>query len=54
MLETAKKPEGLTDEQWQQQSGLQKGLALSSLGQVNIQKKNNAQAVDNLKAASPC
>jgi len=28
-------------------------VALSSLGQVNIQKKNNAQAVDNLKAASP-
>jgi tetratricopeptide (TPR) repeat protein len=53
VLETAKKPEGLTDEQWQQQSSLQKGLALSALGQVNIQKKNNAQAVDNLKAAAP-
>jgi len=53
VLDAAKKPEGVTDEQWQQQSGLQKGVALSSLGQVNIQKKNNAQAVDNLKAASP-
>jgi tetratricopeptide (TPR) repeat protein len=53
VLDAAKKPEGLTDEQWQQQIGLQKGLALSSLGQVNIQKKNNAAAVDNLKAASP-
>src|ERR1700732_31530 len=53
VLETAKKPEGLTDEQWQQQSSLQKGLALSALGQVNIQKKNNTQAVDNLKAAAP-
>jgi len=53
VLETAKKPEGLTDEQWQQQSSLQKGLALSALGQVNIQKKNNVQAVDNLKAAAP-
>src|SRR5580692_6336921 len=53
VLETAKKPDGLTDEQWQQQSALQKGLALSALGQVNIQKKNNAQAVDNLKAAAP-
>jgi tetratricopeptide (TPR) repeat protein len=53
VLETAKKPEGLTDEQWQQQSALQKGLALSALGQVNIEKKNNAQAVDNLKAAAP-
>jgi len=53
VLDAAKKPEGLTDEQWQQQSSLQKGLALSSLGQVNIQKKSNAQAVENLKVASP-
>ena len=53
VLETAKKPDGLTDEQWQQQSALQKGLALSAMGQVSIQKKNNAQAVDNLKAAAP-
>lgn len=52
-LETAAKPEGATDEQWTQQKGLQKGLALSSLGQVNIEKKDNAQAVENLKAAAP-
>src|SRR5580704_5701938 len=53
VLADAKKPEGVTDEQWQQQVSLQKGLALSALGQVNIQKKNNAAAVENLKAASP-
>lgn len=53
LLETAPKPEGLTDEQWAQQKGLQKGLALSALGQVNIGKKDNAQAVENLKAAAP-
>jgi len=53
LLETAKKPDGVTDEQWKQQSALQKGLALSALGQVNIEKKNNAQAVENLKAAAP-
>lgn len=53
LLGTAAKPEGVTDEQWQQQISLQKGLALSALGQVNIQKKDNAQAVDNFKAASP-
>jgi hypothetical protein len=53
VLADAKKPEGVTDDQWQQQVSLQKGLALSSLGQVNIQKKNNAGAVENLKAASP-
>jgi len=52
-LETAAKPEGATDDQWAKQKGLQKGLALSSLGQVNIEKKDNAQAVENLKAAAP-
>jgi tetratricopeptide (TPR) repeat protein len=52
-LPTAKKPEGVTDEQWQQQVSLEKGLALSSLGQVNISKKDNASAVENLKAAAP-
>src|SRR5437879_8050650 len=50
-LETAAKPEGVTDEQWTQQKALQKGLALSSLGQVNIAKKDNAQAVENLRTA---
>ena len=53
LLEKAAKPEGLTDEQWAQQKSLQKGLALSSLGQVNIEKKDNVQAVENLKAAAP-
>ena len=53
LLGAAQKPEGVTDEQWQQQISLQKGLALSSLGQVNIQKKDNAQAVENFRAAAP-
>lgn len=52
-LADAKKPDGVTDAQWQQQVSLQKGLALSSLGQVNIQRKSNAAAVGNLKEASP-
>lgn len=52
LLGTVQKPDGVTDEQWQQQVALQKGLALSSLGQVSIQKKDNAQAVENFKAAS--
>ncbi len=52
-LEAARKPESVTDEQWAQQKSLQKGLALSSVGQVNIEKKDNAQAVENLKAAAP-
>jgi len=53
LLEGAPRPEGMTDEQWAQQKSLQKGLALSSLGQVNLQKKENTQAVENLKAATP-
>ena len=43
----------MADDQWDRQKSLQKGLALSSLGQVNIEKKDNAQAVENLKAAAP-
>src|SRR5258706_4588670 len=53
LLEMVKKPDALTDEQWKQQSALQKGLALSALGQVNIQKKINAQAVENFRSAAP-
>jgi tetratricopeptide (TPR) repeat protein len=53
LLDSAPKPEGATDEQWAHQKNLQKGLALSSLGQVNIEKKDNAQAVENLRAAAP-
>ena len=53
VLDTAKKPDEMTDEQWKLQSGLQKGLALSSLGHINIQKKDNAQAVTNFRAAAP-
>ena len=53
LLGAAPKPEGVTDVQWAQQKNLQKGLALSSLGQVNIEKKDNTQAVENLKAAAP-
>jgi len=53
LLGTAQKPEGVTDEQWQQQVSLQKGLALSSLGQVSLQKKDNPQAAENFKSAAP-
>lgn len=53
LLGTAKKPDGVTDEQWQQQTSLQKGLALSALGQVSMERKDNAQAISNLRAAAP-
>jgi tetratricopeptide (TPR) repeat protein len=53
LTDTAKKPDNLTDDQWKQQLSVQKGLALSALGQVNLQKKLNAQAADNLSKAAP-
>jgi tetratricopeptide (TPR) repeat protein len=53
LTDTAKKPDNLTDDQWKQQTSIQKGLALSALGQINLQKKQNAPAVDNLSKAAP-
>ncbi len=53
LCETAKKPEGVAEADWQKQITLQKGLALSALGQINIAKKDNLSAVKNLSAAAP-
>ena len=53
LADSAPKPEGVADEQWKQQTTLQKGIALSALGQVNLQKKDNASAVQNFQAAAP-
>ncbi len=50
---SAPRPDGVTEDQWKQQTSLQKGLALSTLGQINLQKKNNPQAVQNFQAAAP-
>jgi len=53
VLAKAQKPENVTDEQWQRQVSIQKGLAYSSLGQVYVNKTQNPQAVDAFKQASP-
>jgi tetratricopeptide (TPR) repeat protein len=53
LVDTAKKPDNLSDEQWQQQTSVQKGWAFSTLGQINLQKRQEAQAVDNLLKAAP-
>jgi len=53
LADTVAKPEGVADDQWKKQTTLQKGLALSTLGQVGLQKKDNAGAVTNLQAAAP-
>ncbi len=53
LLAQAKKPDQVTDEQWQQQVSLQRGLADSVLGQVYVNKNENTQAVEAFKKASP-
>ncbi len=53
LCDDTKKPEGTAEADWQKQNTLQKGLALSALGQVNIEKKDNLAAVKNLTAAAP-
>ena len=53
LADSASRPENVAEDQWQQQVALQKGLALSTLGQVNMQKKNNPQAIQNFQAAAP-
>lgn len=53
LLAEVKKPENLSEEQWQQQLSLQKGIAYSSIGEVRRRKDQDAQAVEPLKRASP-
>jgi tetratricopeptide (TPR) repeat protein len=53
LLAQAKKPDNVSDDQWQKQISLQKGLAYSSLGEVNVNKNRNPQAVDAFKQATP-
>jgi len=53
LADSAPRPQGVAEDQWKQQTSLQKGLAFSTLGQINLQKKNNPQAVQNFQAAAP-
>jgi tetratricopeptide (TPR) repeat protein len=53
LCDAAKKPENMTEEDWKKQNDLQKGLALSALGQVSLQKKDSAGAVKNFLSAAP-
>ncbi|MCL6565932.1 MAG: hypothetical protein K6U09_05855 [Acidobacteriia bacterium] len=52
-LETAQRPAHIPEEQWQQQSALQKGLAHSALGMVHAHQKRHAQAAEEFRQASP-
>lgn len=53
LLAQAKKPDNVREDQWQQQISVQKGLAYSSLGEVDVIKGRNEPAVDSFKQASP-
>jgi len=47
------KPEGLTHAQWQEQVSMQKGLALSALGEVYVNQGKNVAAIQSFQQASP-
>ena len=53
LLAKAQKPAGVTDDQWKQRISIQQGIAWSSIGQVAIQKKNDAAALDAFQKAAP-
>jgi tetratricopeptide (TPR) repeat protein len=53
LCDTAKKPEGMSNADWQKQINLQKGLGFSALGQIDLQKKLNPAAVESLTKAAP-
>jgi hypothetical protein len=52
-LQQAKKPDNVTDDQWQQQVSLEKGIAYSAIGEVNVVKGRNPAAIDAFKQAKP-
>ena len=53
LLAKAEKPANVSDQDWQQQVGVQKGIAYTSLGQVDAVKAKYALAVVQFKQASP-
>jgi tetratricopeptide (TPR) repeat protein len=52
-LPTQTKPEGMTDDQWQQQNSLQRGIALSALGEIDVLQGRNLPAIKTFEEASP-
>lgn len=53
VLASATKPDSMSDADWQKQVAIQKGLAWSVQGEVDISRKLNAQAVTALQTAAP-
>jgi tetratricopeptide (TPR) repeat protein len=52
LLAKAQKPAGVTDDECKQRISIQQGIAWSSIGQVAIQKKNDAAALDAFQKAA--
>jgi len=52
-LKDARKPETLTDDQWHQQITLEKGIAYTVIGEVDVYNSKNAPAIDAFKQANP-
>jgi tetratricopeptide (TPR) repeat protein len=53
VLQQAKKPDGVSDDDWQKQVTLEKGIAYSSLGEIYVVKGRNPAAIDAFKQAKP-
>jgi len=53
ILQQAKKPDNVSDDDWQKQVSLEKGIAYTSLGEVDVNKGRNAAAIDAFKQAKP-
>jgi tetratricopeptide (TPR) repeat protein len=52
-LQQPKKPDNVTDDQWQQQAALEKGIAYSCLGEVDVIKGRNPTAIVAFQQANP-
>jgi tetratricopeptide (TPR) repeat protein len=52
-LQQAKKPDNVTDEKWKEETDLEKGLAYSCLGEVDVIRGRNETAVAAFQQANP-
>jgi len=53
ILGQTKKPDNVSDDDWQKQVTLEKGIAYSAVGEVNVVRGKNPAAVDAFKQAKP-
>jgi tetratricopeptide (TPR) repeat protein len=53
LLSKAARPEQVAEDDWQKQKALEQGLAWTSIGQVQIQGRQDAQALESFRNAAP-